>query len=305
MSGTEKKKLSILVVITAHNVEHFLPKLLGSLARQTESDWRAVFVDDASTDETFVRLLDLVKRYRISNRFILIRNDRRRYKAHNIYHVLRRYGVVTDIVVLHDGDDWLCHERALESLRLEHEQGWEVVWSDWLGSDGTSGNSYYLNPWLPPRVQPWVSSHLFSFRKHLFDGVEASDLQDETGGWVREACDRAIAWPVLEQTMRRKHIREVLYIYNRHNPLNNDKLGYLWRNRSSLAQACTAASLSQRRAKPVNLDIRFLISHAGEFVRATVLNVLLVRRYWWVLTDAWRLRGQLEERANAGSPRFD
>lgn len=292
ISSAKNKGLSILVVITAYNVERFLPKLLDSLAGQTESDWRVVFVDDASTDSTFTRLSELLEQYQVSNRFTLIRNNERQYKARNIYNVLRRFGGINDIVVLHDGDDWLCDAHSLERLRLEHEKGWEVVWSDWRGSDGTSGNSYHLNPWLPPRVQPWVSSHLFSFRKSLFDAVEAIDLQNITGEWVREACDRAIAWPLLEQTIRRKHIREVLYIYNRHNPLNNDKLGHRWRNNSSLAQASSAARLRWRSTKPVDFDVRFVISHTGEFVRATVLNLLLVRRYWWVLIDAWHFRGQ-------------
>ena len=66
-----------------------------------------------------------------------------------------------------------------------------------------------LNPWLPPRLQPWVSSHLFSFRRRLFDAVEPADLQDADGRWVREACDSAIAWPVLEQTIKRKHTRRL------------------------------------------------------------------------------------------------
>ena len=116
-------KPGMLVVVTAHNVESYLPKLVGSLSNQTEHDWRGVFVDDASTDDTFSSLSQLLKQHQIWDRFMLIRNDSRKHKAHNVYTVLRRYGAATDIVVIHDGDDWLCHEGALSRLRQEHEQG--------------------------------------------------------------------------------------------------------------------------------------------------------------------------------------
>ena len=46
---------SFLFMITAYNVEAFLPNLVRSLQRQTVTAWRAVFVDDCSTDDTVNR----------------------------------------------------------------------------------------------------------------------------------------------------------------------------------------------------------------------------------------------------------
>jgi hypothetical protein len=109
-----------------------------------------------------------------------------------------------------DGDDWLAVPHALEVLDREYRQGWEVVWGNWRGSDGSAGSSYHLNPFLPPRQQPFVSSHLFSFRRRLFDAVEERALQDDQGRWLRQAADLAVALPVLEQTFRRKQVEEVL-----------------------------------------------------------------------------------------------
>ena len=127
--------------------------------------------------------------------------------------------------------------------------------------------------------------------------VDASDLQDEQGRWLREACDAAIAWPVLEQTVKRKHLRGVLYVYNRANPLNTDKSGVILRGRVSEAQARTKARLRRRARKPMLVDWRFVMSHPREFVRATLWNARLVPRYWSMFSDAWRFRA-----SKAGDP---
>ena len=75
-----------------------------------------------------------------------------------------------------DGDDWLSEDFALEALAEEYKEGWEVVWANWRGSDGSRGGCGHLNPFVSPRFQPFVTSHLFSFKKKLFDAITAEDL---------------------------------------------------------------------------------------------------------------------------------
>ena len=285
-----------LLVITGHNVAPYLSRSLAALAQQSEQRWEAIFVDDASTDETWSQLQQLVNEHGLRDRFTFVRNSTRAYKAHNVYRALEKYanrdraGNADDVVVIHDGDDWLHDTRALEILLGEHDRGWEVVWSAWRATDGRKSNSDYLNPWIPPRLQPWASSHLFSFRLHLFDAVEASDLQDENGRWLRETCDAALAWPILEQTIRRKFTPRVLQVYNRENPLNCDKLGPLLRGRVSEAQARTQSRLRRRPQRPMRADWRFALAHAPELLGSALWNARLVRRYWWMVADAWRFR---------------
>jgi glycosyltransferase involved in cell wall biosynthesis len=282
--------MRFLVVITAHNCRDYLHDLVQGLASQTVRDWRAVFVDDASTDGSVERLRDLLRDRGLAGQFIVVCNTKRQYKARNAFEAIRRHGQDDDIVVLHDGDDHLANPDALKTLSIPYQQGWQVVWSAWQGSNGDPGNSYYLNPLLRPRFQPWVSSHLFSFRKPLFDAIEPVDLQYENGEWLPEACDQAIALPILEQTIRRKFIPEVLYSYNRHNPLNINKQGEAWRDRSSKAQARTAIMLRRRKGKSRATDVSFVIRHSGYFICSAVLNLALVQRFGRLIYDAWHFR---------------
>ena len=108
------------------------------------------------------------------------------------------------------------------------------------------GNSDYLSPLISPRLQPFVTSHLFSFRRRLFDALRPGDLQDDQGRWFRAACDLAIAWPILEQTIRRKFVDQVLYVYNRANPLRVGKLGQRPGQNVGEEQSRTAAILRAR-----------------------------------------------------------
>jgi glycosyltransferase involved in cell wall biosynthesis len=53
---------NILFVITAYNVRPFLDSLVASLAAQRWTAWKAVFVDDCSTDDTLQSLQSLLDR---------------------------------------------------------------------------------------------------------------------------------------------------------------------------------------------------------------------------------------------------
>ena len=61
-------------MIPAHNVSPFLPKLVNSLAEQTHKNWTAVFVDDASTDDSLNVLDSLIHANGIADKFHVISN---------------------------------------------------------------------------------------------------------------------------------------------------------------------------------------------------------------------------------------
>src|SRR5262249_30180529 len=148
-----------------------------------------------------------------------------RGKACNVFQALQGREADEDVVVMLDADDHLAADDALQRLACEYDRGWEVVWSNWRGTDGSRGTSSHLHPFISPRKQPFVSGHLFTFRRRLFAAVQPGDLQDDSGRWFEAGCDLAIAWPILDQTIKRKHIEEVLLVYNRGNPLSHDKSG--------------------------------------------------------------------------------
>ena len=262
----------LALLITGRDVGSFIRKSLESVRGQSRTGWRAIFIDDASQDGTADAVESVAGKLGITDRLTVIRREERRHKTWNVVDAVRKHVGDDEIVVMLDGDDWLATERALDTLATEYEAGWEVVWGNWVGSDGTRGTSWHLNPFLPVRQQPWVSSHLFSFRARLLKDVPDCEFKDDEGNWFRAACDQAIALPVLERTMRGKHVEEVLYVYNRSNPSSHDKQGRLVNPLVSDAQAAASAILYSRAAISPPWDHEFFARHRFEFVHAAMAS---------------------------------
>ena len=73
-------------------------------------------------------------------------------------------------------------------------------------------------------LQGWPFSHLRTFKKFLWDKIKVESLLDSKGVMFTSACDVAILCPMLEMAGDKvSFIDEVLYTYNRGNPLNEDK----------------------------------------------------------------------------------
>jgi glycosyltransferase involved in cell wall biosynthesis len=267
-----------LFVVTGRDVEPFVAPLLASLAAQTVRDWRAVFADDASQDGTRRTLEKEIEARGLGERIRIVTSRERRYKAHNVFRVLKeKEATGAEIVVMLDADDRLADPRALEILDREYRRGFDVVWSNWRGSDGTPGKSDHLSPLLRPSRQPFVSQHLFSFRRRLFDAVSEHDLQDDDGTWFSAGCDAAIAWPVLEQTRRWRFVNRALCVYNRGNPESHKPRGDKREQIRTLAILRERARRRADRRPPA--DLLFVATHAGTLIAAALMNARLVRRY--------------------------
>jgi glycosyltransferase involved in cell wall biosynthesis len=110
--------LSVGVVIPAFNAAPFIADALGSLQRQTFAGWRAVVVDDGSTDAT----ADIVAGF-AGPRISLLRQANQGAAA------ARNHGVAAidaEALLFLDADDWLA-ENALERLATALARAPEAV----------------------------------------------------------------------------------------------------------------------------------------------------------------------------------
>ena len=137
-----------------------------------------------------------------------------------------------EIVVLVDGDDFLAHAEVLTRLNTIYQD--PDVWLTWgqfarvpqdsteafcapIPSEVVSANAF--------RDFPFVSSHLRTFYAGLYQRISLADLTDEGGETYRIAGDVAQMFAMHELAgPHGRFVAEVLYNYNRANPLNDDKL---------------------------------------------------------------------------------
>jgi len=223
-----------LIFMSGRNCAGYLENAFTSLKNQTVSNFDILFVDDASTDDTFKISTELLNQY-FPLRFHHRTNSTPRGKSRNAYDYLNDICSKYLFVAILDPDDSLCDKQILELMLNEYYQQFDVVYTNFISDKGVVGPNERLNPFISPRDQGWKTSHFFSFRASLFQNIPIDYFQDSFGEWITSACDQVIAYPILDQTRRYSFIKRNAYTYNSSNPMSHHNqdmqaTGYTSRN---------------------------------------------------------------------------
>ena len=109
------------IAVAGYNCEKWIGKCLKSIKEQSYKDFDCVFIDDASTDNTFevaCKTIDGDKRFK------LLKHKQRRLSLATTIHCIKELNPEdNDVIVLVDGDDWLAHEKVLERVKEEYDKG--------------------------------------------------------------------------------------------------------------------------------------------------------------------------------------
>ena len=105
-SKTSKADELISVYITNFNYGKFIREAIESGLKQTYKNWRIVYVDDCSTDNTYNLVKDYIKNKKIEKKVTLIRNKTNMKQAYSRYIAFKECHD-DEICCLLDGDDWL------------------------------------------------------------------------------------------------------------------------------------------------------------------------------------------------------
>ncbi|PIS01541.1 MAG: hypothetical protein COT84_01855 [Chlamydiae bacterium CG10_big_fil_rev_8_21_14_0_10_35_9] len=212
-----------VVVIPSYNNEKWCDKNLSSVLEQSYPNFRVIFINDASADNT----LQIAQKYKKISQvnFTIVDNPVNLGALQNIYNAVHTCQN-DEIVVLVDGDDWLSHENVLDRLNQAYAN--PDIWMTY--------GQYVTYPAYKKghcrkvekkifREHDWIFSHVKTFQAGLFKRIQKNDLLDE-GKFFSMASDLAFMIPMLEMASKGHiyFIEDVLYIYNRVNPINDDKL---------------------------------------------------------------------------------
>lgn len=218
-------KTHFAVIIPVYNAVDYIGKCLQSLADQNYSNYTAVLIDDGSTDGTD----KVIDQYKNNPKLQTHRNESNigSSLANIITAVKLSNAGPDDVIVTLDGDDWLAGPDVLSYLNSVYS--YPNVWVTY-GQFQPASKSYsdYCRPiknFDNYRNGEWVTSHLRTFRRKIWDRIQDADFRDEDGQYYKMAWDLAIMYPVLEMSgpERVRFIRKTLYIYNDLNPLNDMK----------------------------------------------------------------------------------
>ena len=221
------------IIVPLYNVQEWIKLCLRSIKGQTYRNFECIIIDDISTDNS----VEIIKQ-EIGNddRFKLIVNTEKKYALKNIHDALIDCNPNDeDVIVTVDGDDWLANKDVLKTLNEVYSSNtcWMTYGSYAEYPSKTRGK---FAKQIPQQVidknlfrkHEWCSSHLRTFKHHLWKSINKEDLiNPETGKFIKAAWDLAFMFPMLEMCGNKSFfIDKVLYIYNRGNPLNEDKVNH-------------------------------------------------------------------------------
>jgi glycosyltransferase involved in cell wall biosynthesis len=217
-----------VIIIPSYNNSSYCEQNILSVLHQSYGNFRVIFIDDASTDDTYDRVKALVDRSPNKDKVTLLKNGGNQGSLKNLYNAIHSCKD-HEIVVWCDGDDLLAHPYVLKRLNKVYSNS--EIWM-------TYGNyldypTYKQKPQLCQkfpksvikskrfRQYKWVTSHLHSFYAGLFKKISTEHLIKD-GAFLPVAGDVAAILPMLEMAAGHfQFIDEVLYLYNRKNPLSD------------------------------------------------------------------------------------
>jgi glycosyltransferase involved in cell wall biosynthesis/SAM-dependent methyltransferase len=224
-----ENKKKFVIVIPSYKNEKWCEKNITSTLNQNYPNYRVIFTDDCSPDNTFNRVSEIVSNHPNSQRFTLIRNTERIGALANLYNMIVSCRD-DEIILTLDGDDWLAHDNVLTRLNEVYADGsiWMTYGQYKNSTDGALGiaKSYPAHVVAENRFREsqWAASHLRTFYTWLFKKINKDDLMQD-GKFFSMTWDFAIMFPMLEMSgSHSKFLSDVLYVYNLDNPINDHKV---------------------------------------------------------------------------------
>ena len=211
-----------------YNVEKWVGLALNMLKLQTYSNFRCIIVNDCSTDNT-----EEVVKFNIKDddRFHLISNKTQ--NGSQLSNGLKAFDFANpddeEIIIFHDGDDWLSSTQVLEYLDsiYDNYDCW-MTYGNWTRHPEFETGEHMLfdipnqidNDIFGYRKFPFIFTHLRTSKSFLWKQLNRKDLIDpNTQNYFRSAADVAVQLPFVEMCRKEKshRILEPLLVLNRSN----------------------------------------------------------------------------------------
>ncbi|MDN3504658.1 MAG: glycosyltransferase family A protein [Rhabdochlamydiaceae bacterium] len=217
-----------VVLVPSYNNSKYCKKNLESIFAQKYSNFRILYFEDASLDDTLVKVTDLIQSSGKKN-IELIHNPKNMGALYNIYTGTHMCDD-DEIIVILDGDDHFASDYVLSNLNAYYNN--PDVWLTY--GQFVDYPNYNIGFNVPIdmedlkearlRDMTWRTSHLRTYYAALFKNISVEDLKYE-GKFLEATYDVAMMLPMIE--MAREHVfftPDVFYIYNDENPISDSKV---------------------------------------------------------------------------------
>lgn len=245
-----------IIVTPVYNTAPYIEKCINSILSQTYKNYEYIVVEDNSTDGTRDIVRDI---HNNIGGFKVCYNDVRTESP--LGNFAKGISLVPgdkhDIIITVDGDDWLLDKKVLEFLNwvYQNKNTW-LTYGQFISASGKMRNycKAIQDTQKYRRSNLWVTSHLRTIKRGLWEKINDADLRDGNGKYYVYYPDIAYMFPAIEMAGK-SHIQflnKVLYVYNDTNQLCsvND-----WKKKNTKAIYDIAKEI---RMKPIYKEINEL-----------------------------------------------
>ena len=216
------KEKAFVIVTPSYNNKEWCKRNLESILSQEYSNYRLIYIDDASTDGTGALAREYIEQCKQSERTLFIQNKESIGALANFYQAIAQCDP-REIVVEVDGDDWLANTQILAYLNEVYQdpEVWVTYGQFVLYPTGQQGWAATVPQNIYKRKYRWLTTHLRTYYAGLFHKIKKQDLI-YAGDFFSMSGDLARMFPIVEMAgSHSRYISEVLYVYNIASPLND------------------------------------------------------------------------------------
>jgi glycosyltransferase involved in cell wall biosynthesis len=235
-------------ICCGYNCVSWVNQSMYTMLNQEYKNFKIICMDAQSTDGTYDELMNYQNSY--PDIVSVHRNEDRKYQVENTM-LAAKMAEDCDVLVTVDLDDFLANAKVLNKLNEVYSDPnvWMTYGSYCHFPYQDVSHHYHDYPEDVKRdgtfkAHPkWLSSHLRTFKRKLFLNIKDEDLRNSSGNYIDMAGDAAFMYPMLEMARERtRFIPDILYIYNRTNPLSEDRVDVRKQE----------ASAAEIKSKPIN-----------------------------------------------------
>jgi glycosyltransferase involved in cell wall biosynthesis len=216
---------SLVILIPSWNNSNWVKYNLESVFNQSYDNYRIIYIDDCSNDNTVRLVENYVEKFNMKHRFRLVKQPSRNYQgcARFIgYHLCDD----DEIICMLDGDDWLYDNNSLKYIANEYIHGAMCTYGCYKRFNNNTLENYIYckNDYFPIniiknrsfRMHRWISQHMRTAYAGLFKRIKYIDLIDNNNRFLSMCTDLYEMFPVLEMAYNKiKLINNVIYVYNK------------------------------------------------------------------------------------------
>jgi len=228
----ENKKF--VIIVPSYNNSKWYKKNLDSILSQTYKNYRVIYFDDASNDNSVELVKNCISKSKFENKFLIIENKYRIGSLANHFRAISMCNA-NEVIICLDGDDWFINDSVLEFYNEIYSD--PNIWLTYGQCIDWPSNRVGLCKNYPENIVNTNKFREYGFWAHqlrtyyawLAKLVKVEDLLNDkypgNNSFFHVSGDAALMFPMLEMCKNRfKFINYGIVAHNIENPLNDFKI---------------------------------------------------------------------------------